>query len=146
MEKIMIFFFLIFGVIGIGLLIGFSNTGDPILLMVGVIFSFVGWLPVLFFSRKLYIQGQVQKNGIALSTEFMTIIGSQMKLNDPSGYVVRTKWFDEESNILYYFSSNTLWYNPEKELKNVKYITVLVNPKNFYHNYMDLSFLPKRFK
>ena len=144
MEKVFIFFFSIFGVIGIGLFIGFFNVGDPSLLVVGVIFLLVGWCPVFFFSRKLYIQGQVQQNGIALRTEFMEIVGSKMELNDKSGYVVRTKWLDEENNILYYFSSNTLWYNPKKELKDVKYITVLVNPKNFYHNYMDLSFLPKR--
>lgn len=100
-----------------------------------------GSIPLI---RKQSIQRRIRENGVAIQTEFVEVILGDASFNNQDGYVVRTKWLDVENNILYYFSSNILWYNPEKELKDIEMITVFVNPKNLKQNYMDLEFLPKR--
>lgn len=140
----MIGFMAIFGIIGIAILIGFYNTREPVMFAVGAMFCLVGWggsLPLIY---KRSVQRRIRENGVAIQTEFVEVILGDMSINNREGYVVRTKWLDVENNVLYYFSSNVLWYNPEKELENIAKITVLVNPKNFKQNYMDLEFLPKR--
>lgn len=146
MEKFMIGFMSIFGVIGTGVLIGFYHLQEPVMLAVGTLFCLVGWGTVIPLLRKHYVQRKVQKKGVAIETEFMEVIRSEVSMNDRQGYIVRTKWLDIEKNILYYFSSNALWYDPTENLKNVSSITVLVNPYNFYQNYMDLAFLPQRYE
>lgn len=144
MEKFMIVFFSIFGIIGIGILIGFYHIGEPVMLVVGMIFSLVGWGVVIPLVRKRIIQRRVRARGVAIDTTFMEVIRSDVSMNNHQGYIVRTQWLDVDKNILYYFSSNTLWYDPTEILKDIRSITVLVNPNNFYQNYMDLTFLPDR--
>lgn len=144
MEKFMIGFISIFGIIGTGILIAFYYVGNPILLMVGGIFFLVGWGTVVPLVRKRSIQRKVRENGVMIHTEFMEVIRSEISINNRQGYIVRTKWLDAQNNILYYFSSNSLWYDPTDLLKDIDFITVIVNPKNFRHNYMDLEFLPNR--
>lgn len=145
MEKFIISFFSIFGIVGIGILIGFYHIGEPVMLVVGAMFSLVGWGAVIPLVRKRIIQRRVREKGVAIATTFMEVIRSEVSMNDRRGYIVRTKWLDIDNNTLYYFSSNTQWYDPTKYLQDVGTITVLVNPKNFRQNYMDLDFLPKRF-
>lgn len=142
----MIGFTSIFGIIGIGILIGAYYLMEPVMFMVGIVFCLGGWGTVIPLIRKHSIQQRLREKGIAIQSEFMEVIRSEVSMNDRQGYIVRTQWLDRENNILYYFSSNALWYDPTKELKKVKSITVLVNPKNFHQNYMDLEFLPNRYE
>lgn len=146
MEKFMIGFVSIFGIIGTGILIGAYYIGEPVMFAVGALFFLVGWGTVIPLVRKHSIQKRVRKNGVAIQTAFMKVIRSEVSMNNRQGYIVRTKWLDVDNNTLYYFSSNALWYDPTKELEKVSTITVLVNPKNFHQNYMDLEFLPNRYE
>lgn len=144
MERFMIGFMSLFGIIGIGILIGFYHTREPVMFAVGAMFCLAGWGGSIPLIRKRSIQKRIREQGVAIQTEFVEVILGDASFNNQDGYVVRTKWLDVENNILYYFSSNILWYNPEKELKDIEMITVFVNPKNLKQNYMDLEFLPKR--
>ncbi|UNM97294.1 hypothetical protein MMG00_05435 [Ignatzschineria rhizosphaerae] len=144
MERFMIGFMSLFGIIGIGILIGFYYTREPVMFAVGAMFCLAGWGGSIPLIRKRSIQKRIREQGVAIQTEFVEVILGDASFNNQDGYVVRTKWLDVENNILYYFSSNILWYNPEKELKDIEMITVFVNPKNLKQNYMDLEFLPKR--
>lgn len=146
----LIWFLSIFGIVGLGLLIAFINKGDGIFLFVGLLFSLT-WLVVIPLGRRKWIQSHVRKNGRRLLTQYVEVIDASEKQRrvkgeaSPGPFFVKTSWYDLENNTLYYFQSNLLSKNPHLHLVHIEGIYVYVDPKDFYKNHMDLSFLPQRF-
>lgn len=145
----LIYFLGIFGVVGICLLLTFLITAEGIMLYVGLLFS-LSWLIIIPLAKHKRIQKNVRQKGIRLLTKYENVIDESterlMPGEESSGpFFVRTSWYDLETNTLYYFQSNILSKNPHLHLQHIEGIYVYVDPKNFNHNYMDLSFLPPRF-
>ena len=151
----LMWFLSIFGVVGIITLIAFINTQKIIMLFVGLLFSLT-WIVVIPLAKHNFIQSSLQKKGIRLLTQYVEVIdegkekvGEARVSNngEPSSgpFFIKTSWYDHNSNTLYYFQSNLLIKNPQPHLRDIHGIYVYVDPQNFHHNYMDLSFLPPKF-
>ena len=115
------------------------------MLAVGTLFSIGGWTPVIFIIRKKQIQASVKAHGRLLETTFVAVLSSDFTMNDRATYTIQTEWLDVANNTLYYFKSNLLWKDPTRLINPHHKILVKVDPDNFMHNYMDLSFLPENY-
>lgn len=144
-QNFILGFMSIFAIIGTGIIIGFFYSGEPVMLAVGTLFSIGGWTPVIFIIRQKQIQASVKAHGRLLETTFVAVLLSDLTMNDRATYTIQTEWLDVANNTLYYFKSNLLWKDPTALINPDNKIFVKVDPNNFMHNYMDLSFLPESF-
>lgn len=151
--KVLIYFLGAFGVAGIFSILTFFITGEIAFIAVGIFFSIV-WIPVIMIARQRSIQTDLVHNGHKLLTKIEEVIYEETtnehgnlnrSLEIKGFYQVKTSWYDDKSDTLYYFRSQRLITNPESYLLGMAGIDVYVNRHDYSQNYMDLSFLPPQF-
>lgn len=144
-----VFFLSLFAIVGTVLIFAFLGSGDFLLLFVGSLFSLT-WIPIALILQRWKTQNDVRTKGVPLLTKFVGLepLSEAMPASlevKGAGCYVRTEWFDEKTNTLYYFNSNIVIGDPTDILKKLAHIVVYVDPKDVHRNYMDLTFLPAEF-
>ena len=126
--------------------IGFFTLWAPIILtfiigsglfIIGSIIFIVQWLK---HQKEKYFK----KHGLPISAVIQNIQqNTNIEVNGYNPYQINAKWTDPVSNKIYLFKSKSIWSDPSPLIKN-NAITVLINRKNPYKYYIDLSFLKQK--
>jgi hypothetical protein len=105
--------------------------------MLGIVLLLM--ISILPQRRKKYLL----KRGQKIITDFMGIeINGSLAVNGRHPYTLSSQWLDPNTNKIYIFKSENIWFNPENYITNKK-IEVLIDPKNYDKYYMNISFLPE---
>lgn len=86
---------------------------------------------------------KLQANGKKIVTKFTGVeLNTFLTVNGSSPYQITSQWFDPETNQVYVFHSENIWFDPEEFIKS-ETIDVYVDPNDMKKYHMDISFLPK---
>jgi hypothetical protein len=117
--------------------------GPIILGGIGTVFFSIGMGFFIFAAMKKKKKEYLLRHGIQIEAKFKEIIKNRsVRMNRQHPYMIVVEWFDEDSNKLYLFQSDNIWFNPGQYIKDST-ITVFIerdNPKKYY---VDISFLPE---
>lgn len=117
--------------------------GTIILLGLGVVFTFVGILGLIFTISGNRSREWLLQNGTAVAAIFQKIESPPVISNDRyAQYYIIAQWQNPVDNQIYIFKSNPVFFNPQQYIANQP-MRVLIDPKNPKKYYVDLSFLPK---
>ena len=123
----------------------FMSNGFSVLILgfIGTVFTYSGGIflsNIIRFRRK---KKWLLQYGKRVSSEFKKVeINTSFQVNGSHPYMIVSQWQDPETQTIYIFESENIWYNPEKFVTN-KNIDVLVDSKNYKKYYMDINFLPR---
>ncbi|WP_281232747.1 DUF3592 domain-containing protein [Flavobacterium gelatinilyticum] len=123
---------------------GFSSLwiGPLILGILGVIFFLIGFIIILYGITKQKKKRYLLDNGKRISTTFNEVrLNYSLVVNGRHPYQIVSQWLDTQTNKLYVFESENIWFDPTEFVKTDE-IKVVIDPKNPKKYYMDISFLP----
>ncbi|MBD1928846.1 DUF3592 domain-containing protein [Trichocoleus sp. FACHB-90] len=117
------------------------------LLAMGGLFAGIGLSliagPLAFRFSSNKKAAKLQANGKKIVTKFTGVeLNTFLTVNGSSPYQIISQWFDPETNQVYVFHSENIWFDPEEFIK-YETIDVYVDPNNMKKYHMDISFLPK---
>lgn len=122
----------------------FTLWGVPlILVMLGLLFGFIGFGMVLSGLVAGRSKAYLQKNGVRIMSSFQEVernMGSEVNGRNP--YRIVSQWQHPETGNIHRFVSDNLWFDPTDHIKS-KTVPVLVDENNPNKYWMDTSFLPK---
>lgn len=124
---------------------GFASLwlGPLILGILGAVFSLVGFLIILFKNLKQRKSQYLLDNGRRIATKFESVqFNSSYEVNGRSPFQIYSQWLDTNTNELYVFKSDNIWFDPTDFIKTEE-IKVMIDPHNPKKYFMDISFLPK---
>ena len=104
--------------------------------------SLLGAAPLWFNLRKERRVEWLQLNGRAVEADLTGVrFNTDLIINGKSPWQVTARWRDQESGNVWQFKSENLWQDPSQHLLS-KTVSVVVDPANPAHYWMDLWFLP----
>jgi hypothetical protein len=117
--------------------------GPLIVGFLGTVFSLVGFFIILFKNLKQRRSQYLLDNGKRIETKFDSVqFNNSYKVNGRSPFQIYSQWLDTNTNELYVFKSDNIWFDPTDFIKTEE-IKVMIDPKNPKKYFMDISFLPK---
>lgn len=116
----------------------------PLILgILGIIFFLIGFFTILFSYRKQKTTKYLLENGKRISTKFENVqLNSSFAVNGRNPFQIYSQWLDTNTNELYIFKSDNIWFDPTDFIKTEE-IKVMIDPSNPKEYLMDISFLPK---
>lgn len=111
---------------------------------IGILWLLIGVAPVLarWFRKRRY--RFLLEHGSPILTTFAGVeVEWRITVQGRQPYVIVTEWRNPVSQELVEFRSHPVWQDPTDKAKH-RAITVLVDPNNFRHYVMDLSFLAEQ--
>lgn len=114
-----------------------------VLFLVGAIFT--PW-PVYFLIKQRH-RGQdvvwLRTHGARIQTDFTRVeISPDVAVNDAHPYRVVSQWLDPNTNRIFLFRSDDIWFDPRKYVEG-KTIDVIVDPNDFSRYEVVPTFLPQ---
>ena len=104
----------------------------------------VGAIPLALRSRRSRRIRHLLKDGRPVITAYHSVEqNTLMEVNGRHPFFLITQWRNPVSRELVQFRSPALWEDPSPKVGE-RMITVVVDPNNFRHYVMDLSFLYAR--
>ena len=101
----------------------------------------VGAIPLALRSRRSRRIRHLLKDGRPVITAYHSVEqNTLMEVNGRHPFFLITQWRNPVSRELVQFRSPALWEDPSPKVGE-RMITVIVDPNNFHHYVMDLSFL-----
>lgn len=124
-----------------------DNPGDPVsatteyimggvLLLMGIIFFLVGFIPLVNSIRKKVKQNKLMQNGRTLqATVDYVDYNTSLSVNGRHPFVIYCTYEDIYQNIIYRFKSDNIWTDPSEVFPDGSSIDVLVDPNDYskYH-------------
>jgi hypothetical protein len=108
---------------------------------VGLVIFAGGTIPFALRYRRRLMTKQLLKMGRPILTAFHSVeMNTLVDVNGRHPFHVITQWRNPVSRDLVQFRSPALWEDPTVKASD-RMITVVVDPDNFHHYLMDLSFL-----
>lgn len=123
---------------------GFESLWLAVLVVgiLGMAFFLVGFCIVLYGIRKQRNKLYLLDNGKRIITTFNEVyLNYGLEINGRNPYQISSQWFDPQTNNMYIFESENIWFDPTDFIKTDE-IMVLIDPENPKKYYMDISFLP----
>ena len=116
--------------------------GPLVLGVLGIVFFLIGffivWLDFSKYKKRKYLLN----NGKRILTSFNQVqINYGSIVNGKSPFKIYSQWLNPQTNELYVFESDNIWFDPTDFIKN-DVIKVMINPANPKEYVMDISFLP----
>lgn len=118
--------------------------GPTIIGGIGAVLFLIAVLSLVFSIRKSKRSNWLKTHGTLVQSQFVSAGPSNISVNNKSAYVITSQWQHPHSGLLYIFTSDYIWFDPEPFIKKEQEISVYVdlgNPKKYA---VDLSFLPKQ--
>lgn len=110
--------------------------------ILGTISSLIGFLNIFFANQKRKKQQALLDNGKRISTKFESVqFNSNFKSNGRRPYQIYSQWLDPNTNEVYVFKSENVWFDPTDHIKSEE-IRVTIDPNDPKRYVMDTSFLP----
>jgi TIR domain/Protein of unknown function (DUF3592) len=108
---------------------------------VGVVACVAGAILLAVLSRRRRRKQRLLKEGRPVITAYHSVEqNTAMEVNGRHPFHLITEWRNPVSHELVQFRSPALWEDPSPKVGE-RMITVIVDPNNFHHYVMDLSFL-----
>lgn len=118
---------------------GLIFAGGVFLLM-GVIFSCVGIIPIIVGIKRSSLQKQLIAGGRSIFAKVESIThNTSYRVNGRSPYVVYCTYQDEYKGVVYRFKSDNIWQNPEYFLQPGSDVRVYVNGEDYSKYYVDVE-------
>ena len=109
-----------------------------LLLVMGIIFTCSGIIPMAVFFRRKANQNKVRTSGRVLYAAIDEIgYNKNFTVNGRHPYIIYSSYKDEYRDIVYRFKSGNLWTNPEPVLAVGSMIKVYVEEGNYKNYYVD---------
>lgn len=107
-------------------------------LFMGIIFSLVGFIPLIISAKKNKRQKNLLTNGRVLyaTVDEITWNGS-MTVNGQNPYLILCSYKDEYQDVIYRFKSNNLWIDPIHVFPVGSTIEVYVDPNDYSNYYVN---------
>lgn len=104
----------------------------------GLTFSSVGIIPMLFTAKKKQKRKRLLANGRILHATVERVDwNTNITVNGQNPYVIYCSWKDEYTDVLYRFKSDNLWTDPSFIFDSGSEINVYVDGKDFSKYYVD---------
>lgn len=111
-----------------------------VLILMGVIFSCVGIIPIIVRMKRASLQKQLIAGGCSIFARVESItLNTAYTLNGRNPYVVYCTYQDEYKGVVYRFKSGNIWQNPEYFLQPGSDIRVYVNAGDYSKYYVDVE-------
>ena len=108
---------------------------------VGIVVCAGGAIPFALRFRRNQRTRRLLREGRPIVTAFHSVEQNTfISVNERHPFFVITQWRNPVSHEIVHFRSSALWEDPSAKASN-RMITVVVDPDNFHHYVMDLSFL-----
>ncbi len=108
-----------------------------------LVFGGIGWGGIIWQLLKKKRREWLRTNGTPVQAALLEVGRNySLKVNGVSPFVIRCQWQDPLSKKVFSFESDPVWYDPSDYVKGPT-LTVLIDPRNPKHYFMDLSFLPE---
>lgn len=121
---------------------GTLYLGPLILSFIGIFFFLFGFLTILFDLLKQKKSRDLLDNGQRISTKFGNVqLNTGYSVNGRSPFQIYSQWLNPNTNELYVFKSNDIWFDPTDYIKTEE-IKVMIDPNDPKKYVMDISFLP----
>lgn len=118
---------------------GLIFAGGVFLLM-GVIFTCVGIIPIIVGIKRSSLQKQLIAGGRSIFAKVESIThNTSYRVNGRSPYVVYCTYQDEYKGVVYRFKSDNIWQNPEYFLQPGSDVRVYVNGEDYSKYYVDVE-------
>jgi len=116
--------------------------GVLVLGILGTVFFLIGFAIILYGLKKQKKKQHLLDNGKRIVTTFKEVyINYGLEINGRNPYQISSQWLDTETNKMYVFKSENIWFDPKEFIKTEE-IKVLINPNDPKKYLMDISFLP----
>ncbi|MBZ4033667.1 DUF3592 domain-containing protein [Flavobacterium sp. 17A] len=116
--------------------------GVLILGFIGTVFFLIGFLGILFRWLKNKKAQNLRETGKPIAAKFTQVqLNTNQSLNGRNPFQILSQWQDPQTNELYVFKSESIWYDPT-EFINTETVRVFIDPQNPKNYVMDTSFLP----
>ncbi|PBJ09034.1 DUF3592 domain-containing protein [Flavobacterium sp. ACN6] len=116
--------------------------GPLILGGIGIVFFLIGSLSILFGYLKKKKAANLRGSGKLISTKFTHVeLNSSLSANGRNPFQIYSQWQDPQTNELYVFKSENIWFDPTDFVKTDT-LKVFIDPQNPKNYTMDTSFLP----
>lgn len=111
-----------------------------ILILMGVIFTVVGIIPIVMGIRRSFLQRQLLTEGRLLIAKVESIAENPaITVNGSHPYVVCCTFLEEYKGVTYRFKSGNVWENPAYALQPGSEINVYVNANDFSEYFVDVE-------
>jgi len=122
----------------------FSLWLGPILLLVlGSIFSIVGFSLVLYPRLKSKNVEKLKQTGSIVQAQYTSVKqNTNFSINNRHPYQIIAQWQHPKTSKIHVFESEYLWFDPS-EFIHTKELTIWVDMKKPKNHYIDVSFLPE---
>ncbi len=108
----------------------------------GIIFSLVGWIPLLWKRRKKRKKQWLRENGTVL---YGVVEGSDWNtfysVNGRHPFVIYCTYTDDFDGTTYRFKSENLWFDPEAQFPAGTPIKIYVNREDYSSYFVDVDYL-----
>ena len=109
-----------------------------LLTVMGIVFSCVGIIPMIFAAKKKQKRKHLLANGRVLHATVERIgRNTSITVNGQNPYVIYCSWKDEYADVLYRFKSDNLWTDPSFIFDSGSEINVYVDGNDFSKYYVD---------
>lgn len=132
---------LLFGGLGLLLTIFALVEGIPVLLIPGLIMSFIAFTPLYLILIKKHTKQKMLTSGQLVMTDFVDVTRAIYAVNGWQPYLIRSEWYDQVNHIMYRFKSGPITDDPSRYLTPDMKIPVYLNPQNPKQHYMDMSYI-----
>lgn len=108
------------------------------LTVIGIVFSCVGIIPMVFAAKKKQKRKRLLANGRVLHATVERVgRNTSIAVNGQNPYVIYCSWKDEYTDVLYRFKSDDLWTDPSFLFDSGSEINVYVDGNDFSKYYVD---------
>ena len=108
------------------------------LTVMGIAFSCVGIIPMIFAAKKKQKRKHLLANGRVLHATVERVDwNTSIAVNGQNPYVIYCSWKDEYADVLYRFKSDNLWTDPSFLFDSGSEINVYVDGNDFSKYYVD---------
>ncbi|MBD5465296.1 MAG: DUF3592 domain-containing protein [Lachnospiraceae bacterium] len=105
---------------------------------IGIVFSCVGIIPMIFAAKKKQKRKHLLANGRVLHATVERVgRNTSITVNGQNPYVIYCSWKDEYADVLYRFKSDNLWTDPSFLFDSGSEINVYVDGNDFSKYYVD---------
>lgn len=109
-----------------------------LLTVMGIVFSCVGIIPMIFAAKKKQKRKHLLANGRVLHATVERVgRNTSIAVNGQNPYVIYCSWKDEYTDVLYRFKSDNLWTDPSFLFDSSSEINVYVDGNDFSKYYVD---------
>jgi hypothetical protein len=117
--------------------------GAAIFLGLGVIFSSIGFIPMLVQRRTRARDEWLRAGGQHIQANFERVeLNTSIRVNNSCPYRIVCQWLNPATNQVHVFKSHNIWFDPTEYISG-KTMEVIVDPNNYKRYVVETSFLPK---